>query len=188
MLTFDEETHTYRWNMERVQGVSEFLAASGLKPAGNFYAPGAAERGTEIHELTELLDLSLIDMDSPIVVSSSEVVRGHLMAWAKFRKDTGFIPHQVELRVCDPVLWLAGTIDRIGTIGGTMVKIDLKTGAKADWHRYQLAAYNLITDSRDPRYCVYTKADGTYKVQPWADDTDHLVVLRALDKLRGVAS
>lgn len=188
MLTFDEETHTYRWNDAVVPGVSQFLAESGLKPAGNFYAPGAAQRGTEIHELTELFDLGLIELTSPIVVQSSEVVQGHLKAWAKFRKDTGFIPHQVELQVCNPVLWLAGTIDRIGTIGGARVKVDLKTGAKADWHRYQLAAYNLITDSRDPRYCVYTKADGTYKVQPWSDDSDHLVVLRAMDRVRGVTA
>lgn len=187
MLTFDDETHTYFWNGTKVPGVSEFLSESGLKPAGNFYAPGAAERGTEIHELTELFDLGLIELSSPIVAQSSDVVQGHLRAWERFRRETGFQPHQVELRVCNPVLWLAGTIDRVGTISGTRVKVDLKTGSKANWHRYQLAAYNLITDNRDPRYCVYTKADGTYKIQPWADDTDHLEVIRALSRLRGVA-
>ncbi|MEI8095909.1 MAG: PD-(D/E)XK nuclease family protein [Spirochaetales bacterium] len=187
MLTFDEATHTYFWNGEKVPGVSEFLAKSGLKPAGGYYAPGAAERGTEAHELTELYDHGLLDLDGPAVLEASAVVSGHLSAWIKFRADTGFVPHQIELRVCSIDLWLAGTIDRVGEIDGKRVKIDLKTGAKADWHRYQLAAYNLLTGNRDPRYCVYTKADGTYKVQPWSDDTDHLAILRAVDRLRGQA-
>ena len=187
MLTFEESTHTYYWDGVEVPSVSSFLEKAEFKKPSAWYTPGAAERGTEIHRLTELFDLGLLDLSSDVVAQSSDVVQGHLQAWAKFRRETGFRPHQVEIQLCNVTLWLAGTVDRIGDFHGRRAKVDLKTGSKAPWHKYQLAAYNLLDDSRDTRVNVYTKADGTYKLQTYADPSDHLQVLRALSRIRGVA-
>ena len=44
-------------------------------------------------------------------------------------------------------LLYAGTIDRVGWLGGRRFVIDIKTGGKYPWYRLQLAAYaNLLDD------------------------------------------
>ena len=173
MLSFDEPTHTYRWDGQVMPSVSQLLASSGLKPEAR-YTPGSAERGSEVHRLTELFDLEFLQL------GEAGEYEGYLIAWASFVKQTGWKSTAIEARVANPHLWLAGTIDRIGTMNGETWKLDIKSGAKARWHGYQLAAYNLITQSMDKRACVYITAEGKFTLCPWQDDMDHVRVLEAL--------
>ncbi len=186
MLTFDEIEHKYFWNGREVLGVSKFLELAGFTGSKDFYKEGAAERGTEIHSLTELIDSEIIDLSSPALKLASLEVAGHVLAWVKFKHDTGFEIDHIEKRVYSESLELAGTVDRTGILHGKPVTVDLKTGAKAPWHRFQLACYNLIMGCQSNRYCVHTKADGTYRIESYQDDMDYMHVLRELGRLRGV--
>lgn len=176
MLTFTKETHQYLWDGKEVPSVSKLLKTSGLAPSGNFYTAGSAERGTEIHSHTEAFDHGFLTLED----MADHAYRGFIEAWVTFKLQTGFKPLAIEARIFSPSLWLAGTVDRLGMIGSEGVILDIKSGQPQAWHKYQLAAYNLIRSSRDKRICVYLRADGSFKILTFSDDEDYLVVLSAL--------
>jgi len=68
----------------------------------------------------------------------------------------------VEQPYFNPELDLAGTPDRIGTIAGRAVVLDLKSGPPAPWHGIQLAAYDLLVPlpHRRRRIGLYLNANG----------------------------
>jgi hypothetical protein len=57
---------------------------------------------------------------------------------------------------------LAGTPDRIGTMAGRDVVLDLKSGPPASWHGIQLAAYDLLVplSHHRRRIGLYLNASG----------------------------
>jgi len=63
----------------------------------------------------------------------------------------------------------AGRFDLLAEISGKRRLVDLKTGAKAKWHKIQLAAYALARFddeslvNPDQCSCLYLRADGSYK-------------------------
>ena len=57
----------------------------------------------------------------------------------------------IETPQYSPRYQTAGTADRMGTINGRPVVLDLKTGGKANWHGVQVAFYALIHDDLPPR-------------------------------------
>ena len=63
----------------------------------------------------------------------------------------------------------AGRFYLLAEIGGKRRLVDLKTGAKAKWHKIQIAAYDLACFDNgeqvnaDGCSCLYLRADGSYK-------------------------
>lgn len=176
MIEFDAVSHRYTLEGREIPSVTTFLKDAGFCPPSRFYTEAKRDLGTLVHGYTALIDQGLM------AASDAEPeVQGYLTAWESFCKTTFFVAQAIEVMVWSKTLWLAGTIDRFGHIGKDEVIIDIKTGKKADWHKYQLAAYNLIRDSQATRVNVYLSDSGKFAVQTWGDASDYATVLRALE-------
>lgn len=175
-IDFDEASHVYRLEGKEIPSVTTFLKDAGFCSPSRFYTTEKRDLGTIVHQYTALYDQGFLTIDE-----IDPELRGYLTAWKEFRENTSFVARGIETIVWSKSLWLAGTVDRFGTIGQQEAIIDIKTGKKAAWHKYQLAAYNLIRESEALRVNVYLTAEGKYSVQTWGDATDYATVLRALE-------
>lgn len=139
----------------------------------------AAERGTNVHKLTEDLDRGTFDETCGISPRCQNYVSGYLAA----KTELGLIPLDIERRLYHPIWSFAGTIDRLAKISGDEWIIDLKTGQKEKWHGLQTAAYAELYQSSFPRRkprrrgCLYLKADGTYCLTEHTEETDRTYFL-----------
>src|SRR6188768_3540237 len=168
-LQFEELSHTYHVNGEVVPSVTQVIKI--LEPyyrASEQVLRPYAQRGTEVHSLTEAYDKT--PNFDPDDVAEDRV--GYLLAWINFRNDFDFVPTHIEHRVYDPRFFYAGTIDRVGTVRGQLSVVDIKTGAKlGPAVGVQLAAYQhaFTEEELHGRYTVQLSGDGTYKVIEYAN-------------------
>ncbi len=184
-LRFEEETHSYFLENQRIPSVTQVLGSVGISDFGNA-SPEVLERaaafGTEAHLLTE-------KYDKDILIKGEEMSGGlfdYLVAWIDFRKDFGveFIEGGIEKRFFCEGFRYAGTIDRIGKVNGKMTLIDIKTGAATRAHAIQIAAYKNALLEEYPKIdamCVYL-GPRAYKIQTYrGHDYDFNVFLSALN-------
>jgi len=172
---FDEETHTYYLGDMVLPSVTQVLKAEGFyNHRGD---PWYMERGSIIHEVTELYDLDDLDMESV-----DPQIMPYLQAYIKFRKESGFRPGSIEFPLCHPVYLYAGTIDRLGTIGDEYILLDIKSGSPQKADALQLAAYHdlVMNDDECKRpaircYNLYLRSDGTYRFPEQKNIQGHLV-------------
>ena len=138
MVTFDHVGHRYAVSGHDVPSVTQRIEAAGLLgPAVSFYSSAAAERGTRVH-------LACLDLDLKRTVTLPDDERGYLDSysqWCTMIAPTWTLLEQPHYSAAYDT---AGTADRIGTIGGAPVVLDLKTGGLAPWHGLQLAMYDLL--------------------------------------------
>jgi hypothetical protein len=134
------------------------------------YPEGSAERGHHVHLATQLYDED--DLDEATL---DPLVAGYLEGWKRFREEMAFVPTQIEKLVHNEVYGYCGTLDRIGTMQGRLYLIDIKSGAKAFWHRIQTAAYALCLppDTVFKRASVYLSAEGKYKIDYYINKQDY---------------
>jgi len=178
ILTFNADTHTYYGDGKPIPSVTQILRAAGV--TGHYRGTTARDRGSRVHEATEMYDAL------GIIADSDEAA--YVRAWARFCSD-----NQVEILASEQAVfneehWYAGTLDRIVRIKGDQVAIlDIKSGAKADWHRMQLAAYALCwPDPVDIGLVVYLKPE-KYSVALFTKDhmtaaTNHWLQIRSVVK------
>jgi len=151
-----------------VPGVSHILQSTGnhggsFKPPARYY-----EKGRRIHELCEALDrgMTIPSVDSDLALST------YVQAWMAFKRENQVRILGIEEIVFEPDLFYAGTLDRTIVMRGRdkPIVVDLKSGAKADWHTIQLAAY-LLAHAREKwrdydAAAVYLKPSGRYGWSP----------------------
>ena len=135
-LTFEQETHTYRFDEKVIPSVTQVM-----KQASEDHYAGispqrlavAADRGTRVHKAVELYELGIevIDPEVQPYVTNYRVAK----ALKKFQ------PTEQELMLTNGIF--AGTVDMIAELGGQQVLIDLKATAKfnKDLAEIQLAGY-----------------------------------------------
>ena len=177
MLTFEDKTHTYRWNGEVVKSVSKILKQSG-EVNYDYISDDEREyvltRGKYVHLATELLDRDELDEDA-----LKGTIKPYLEAYKLFKKRTGFKPLLIEYRGYHQKLKYAGTLDRVGLMNGKLVLIDFKSGVVAKWVRLQTAAYEAFLPpdfAVTARHGLQLKKDGTYKLsRAWTDPSDFTV-------------
>ena len=186
-IIFDECDHKY---YIEIPGVTTVLSHSGFSgiPADleeknspmiaqiikNNYKT-AGEKGTEIHQLTEKMDLGTI---TPAEAKKHRYY-SYLEAWARFRKAYNFKPYEIELKIYrnDSGLMYCGKLDRVGTIEFSgreyNVLLDIKTckvgeeGIKRQLAAYCIA-YNvdvLATKKATKTIAVFLNKDGTYLIK-----------------------
>jgi hypothetical protein len=169
-LTFDEATHTYRFNGQVVPGVTTIL-----QPLSDFDAvpprvlKAASDFGTAVHLACELDDLGELDIER---LDASLVP--YLMAWRKFSADHSVTWDLIEHPVYHGTMRYAGTLDRFGLVSGQRTVVDIKSSVQL----YpsvgpQLAAYgNALAEPFAQRMAVQLKADSTYVAKAYTEPSD----------------
>ncbi len=188
MLTFDDATHTYRWNGTVVPSVTTVLRGTGLV---NFeHVPTdvlrrAANFGTAVHKACEYNDHGTLDLSTV-----DDAIMPYLDAWQQYLRDFRVEITNIELMLCSEKYQYAGTIDRVAIIGGKVTVIDIKTpvSTSPSW-AIQTAAYRQLLEENNAkpireRVSIQLTADATYKVVNHADATDFPVFLSALQVYR----
>lgn len=127
----------------------------------------AGEFGSHVHELTELDDHGVLDVEN-----LDPNLRGILDAWRKFREEQGIEIVEAETKVASR-LGYAGTLDRIATEQATghekLVLLEIKSREHNVWRDcLQTAAYKFAYEEMTgrkiaKRIVVSLFQDGTYK-------------------------
>jgi hypothetical protein len=137
MVEYNDSIHEYTLGGIHIPSVSELL-----KPVtGEFEcAPMYAERGTAVHNLTELWDTGLYFPE----LADDELMT-YMMAYEDFHDQHDVEVLQLEQLVFNRELMYAGRLDRIWLIDGVKHLTDIKTGNKYKQHLFQLYAYHLAS-------------------------------------------
>ena len=179
ILEYDDLTHTYKVDGVVYPSVTQVLTEAGFIDPTWFTEEGA-ERGSRIASVTEWHDTGVLNEVAFVEAYPNEV--GYLEAWKQFLSDRVGTILGIEERVYQDDYCFAGTLDRRVWLLGGVVKtvIDIKTGAKAWWHRYQTAAYmDCCEGAVGGRMAVYLKSNGTYTCDPHDNYTHDIDVFRA---------
>lgn len=186
-LRFVAEPRGYWLGDRPLRGITSTLVSAGIiDPSVYTGYESARDRGTRVHAAVQY------DVEGDLDEASvGVVIMGYVSAWRRFRDETGFVAtEQPELLVCSPTLGYATQVDLVGTIGGKVHVINLKTSrSPAPWWSVQLAgeaiAYaewakqNAIYPWSLGRMSVQLADDGAYKATTYRDRSD-LDVFRAV--------
>lgn len=139
-MTYDAERHEYRdeWGV-LVPSVTQVLGAY-CRVDPRYYSPGAAERGTKVH------DLCAAYCRGEYQYRLSETEEEHYASgFADWNFNSGAKPLEIEQMVDHRLFGhrYAGRFDLIAEIYGRRVMVDIKTGATQPWHVAQLVAYMI---------------------------------------------
>lgn len=179
LLTFDAESHTYRFMGTPVPSVTTILRPlnnfSGIDPA---VLAAKADLGTRVHEACHYLDED--DLDEESVEAD---VEPYLQAWKLFKAETGAAVLASEQRVYEPLYGFAGTLDNVLLIGGVKWLVDKKTAAEVPASAGpQTAAYQqALGDTTVMRRAVVRlRPDGTYRFDPLTGADDWSIFMACL--------
>ncbi len=136
MLTFEEKRHKYFWDGQPVVSVTQALSIVDERWKDPFYLL----RGSYVHRATELYDRDELDESS-----IDPQILPYLNSYRMFLQETDFRPRWIESQHFHPQHKYAGTIDRMGSLNGNQVLIDLKSGGPARVDDLQVAAYWELT-------------------------------------------
>ena len=162
-IHFDPETHRYTTidDGTEVPSVTQRIRRAGLLgPAAQFYTAESADRGITIHRGCDHHDQG---RDMAAFLKSE--YGGYLTSYIRWCNAMEPVWSAIETPQYSPRYQTAGTPDRIGTIHGLPVILDLKSGGQASWHGIQLSLYALIQDSDIPprhfrRIALYLRSNG----------------------------
>jgi len=196
MLSFEPATHIYRWDGVIVPSVTQILNEVGIS---DYSGIPAAQRdaymrfGTAVHLACELWDRRELDLPR-----LDPMLAPYLNSWIKFRTESGFEIYESEKPQYSLKHRFAGTPDRIGTLNGRRVVVDIKSSVDTKQGAdLQTAGYAILFNEGKPRgahaldrYSVHLKDNGKYKIEPHKDRNDINAFLSCLSmynikKMRG---
>lgn len=160
MNSFDADSHIYTINGRRVPSVTQIIRAT--LPAWEAH-PWYMQRGTALHHGCHLFDEGTLDWSSV-----DDEIRTRIMAWDKFRRESGLAIVDSENPLYHAGLQFAGTPDRIACDEdtGTLIIIDIKSTYSAHVIP-QLGGYAMLARQADlpcdEAICVELMDDGKYK-------------------------
>jgi len=133
-----DESHKYWFSEYSIPGVNEILKSLGLVNT-DYYTDIGAERGKRRHLLLEAYDDETLDWAT--VEPEDNYI---LVGYKEFLDETGYVNKANELPVHHPILWYAGTLDKIGEMAERPTVIDIKTGSSVGaWAKIQVALYAM---------------------------------------------
>ena len=171
MLTFESDSHTYRFAGEEIPSVTQLL-----KCLRNFdwvtpeQLAAAGERGTDVDAAC-----TLDDMNDLVEDSVSPQIMPFLEGWRKFKRDCKPEIVEIQLPLYHPVFRYAGTLDRVLILNGALTLLDIKTGVQSKVTGLQLAGYKLAWDVMRPgtpiqrAVALHLTKRGDYKIVHYDD-------------------
>lgn len=185
-IEFLEEKHYYRVRGTFIPSVSSIIRPISSQIYGDIdeaILDKAKARGTEVHLAVEIYD----DTGADVI---SEEYKGYLDAYKSFRKDNPNLEVvATEYRVYDPVLWYAGTVDKVyfNTMTQELILVDFKSsyGIECATLIPQLTGYEKALKAHGINvkeiYVLHVKSDGTYKYEPIKMDLNVFVACMTLN-------
>lgn len=135
-LHYDDASHTYTLDGERIPGITEVLTAAGEIQGAEWFTPESRDRGSRVHLAAHYLLDDDLDWTT---VDDSEM--GYGLSVKRFLRETGAVIPFHEMPLAHPALKYGGTPDCPVAIWNCEPKvIDWKTGTYAPHHALQLAA------------------------------------------------
>lgn len=171
----------YKFDQHHYPRVTSVISEMILGDDGKkWFTEESRQRGTDVHRICELYDNKKIDLNS-----IDESYMGYFRAYRAFQNDCTPMWEAVEKRRVSAAMCFGGTIDRVGTMMGNKVILDIKTGQPAKWHGIQLAAYNYLWNGNTSilaRYTLILKKHnrGDYKLVRHDDRKDFEIFKAAL--------
>lgn len=179
-IDFNAEKHEYSVGGVKIPSVSEILAplsADRYADLNPWMLKAAAERGTAVHEATQLMDYGFTPEDDA-------ELNPYLLAYQTF-----LCEHEVEWRMIENIVnfsrgihgelpLYAGTVDRYGMIDEKLAVVDIKTYASMSTDAMlnascQTALYRDaiehselfgIDDPLIDRFILHLRKDGSYRL------------------------
>mgnify|MGYP001575772267 CR=1 FL=1 len=159
-VVFDPINHTYTLDGKVYPSVTQIIDAADLID-DRWYTTFAATKGTYVAEATAFDDRGVLDESSV-----DAVILPYIEAWRKFRRDSGYVPLEIESPIVNTDFGFAGPPDRArGMWSGRPIGLDIKTGVAEDWHDVQVGGYSILTPDMPSRwFCCYLSDDGSYRL------------------------
>ncbi|MEO6326057.1 MAG: PD-(D/E)XK nuclease family protein [Thermoanaerobaculia bacterium] len=185
-IEFEPLPHTYSVNGEPTPGVTTILQE--IEPPSPYFTDHHRDRGTFVHQACEFDDDGGVD-DATL----DPVIRPHLEAWRRFKKEHRVVVLAIELMVASLIHGFAGRFDRIIWFEGALWLIDLKSGqpskltAGPQTSAYQVGYLETFGLWIPNRAALWLKRDGTYAFTPHRDENDFTRFNQALVQLKGKA-
>lgn len=181
-LIFYDESHSYTVDGQELPSVSEltrFISRELYSDINQTVLDRAADRGTRVHKVTEALDkYGEAECDDDILP--------YLQAYLEFRKKHKCEWQHIEKAMYHPDLLYAGTLDRIGTMDGENVILDIKTTSQIHTVSVtaQLTLYKMMAEANGfevtKLYVIQLKKTGKpvlKEIHPDEELADSLLVL-----------
>lgn len=189
MLTFDQDSHTYRWDGQLVPGVTRVLEPlQNLKGVPWEILDRAREFGVHVHLACHLFDIGRLDERS-----LDPALAPYLAGWKAFLLEQKFVVVQSEVQLFNEFHRFAGTPDKDGLWRGTPWVIDIKSGVIPDTVGAQTGAYEKllagIDGKRRRRGCVQLTGGAYpgYKFVELKDPADFALFTSALGVYRFIS-
>ena len=142
----------------------------------------AADRGTYVHEASELIDDDDLDWDS---VPKPWV--GYCRAYEAFRSKTNLVIEGSEENVTNRDHRYCGQLDRRGRLDGKPAIIDIKTSYRpSDVWGIQIAGYAACFDGDYDRLALWLRRDGTFRLIRYDDPADTDLFLSTVKVVHGL--
>lgn len=171
ILTLSEENHVYDLDGEELPSVSEitrFISRELYNDIPQYTLERAAERGTNVHKLTEALD-------KYGSCEADEELLNYLTAYVDFRNKYPAVWEKIEFSTFNETERYGMTVDRYGELNGKKILVDIKTSSSIQTIAVtaQLTLYKMGLESQgyqvDELYCVQLKKDNRFvfkKIEP----------------------
>jgi len=159
MVDYNDAIHEYTLEGIHLPSVSELL-----KPILSDFEidPKYAERGTAVHNLTELWDTGLYMPEL-----ADDELMPYMMAYEDFHDQHDIEVQEIEMMVFNPTLMYAGRLDRLWLIDGKKHLTDNKTGGKYKQHLFQLCAYHMALPPTDCELSNLYLNPFNFKLHTW---------------------
>lgn len=177
----DRKTHRYLLGDVELPGITRVLKESGLTTEFSYH-PEALRRGTWVHSFTQYYDENDLDWSQV-----PDEWMGYVIAWERFRKQTGFAPLLIEKPLYHPVMMFAGMPDREGLFPDmSHAIVEIKTGPIQPSAALQTGAQEILIAATDEapvkrkRMAVQLKPNGQYSIELFTNHRDGNMFLAAL--------
>jgi hypothetical protein len=126
-------------------GFNKYLTAQVSWESSQEILKTAAKRGTNVHKGTELLEEGVVLSREFYTLEEWQMLEGFVKWWREYNP---ILIHK-ELGIVSDKIKTGGTIDRIYSIDGSLVLLDIKTsGAIHDNYWVQVAAYVKLFEEK----------------------------------------
>jgi len=173
---YNDELHEYRIYGQVVPSVTQILTAARLYN-DSYFTEESRIRGKYIHKAC------LYELHSDLNYDSVPIeYMGYIEAFKLFLGTTNCTPYlaECEIPLFSETLRYGGTPDLPCMLNNVDTVIDIKSGNETITTGVQLAGYEQLMNRHVKRYGLYLKADGKYRLIPYADRNDIKIFNAAL--------